>query len=286
MRRSWLLRTGFVAAMVLAGLVQGCDGCGCRKPAEVAVGAPEKALETIPGLPVPDPEPVQVGPDSPDADLAAHYGISADKIAELKKAHAALPGISRPTGLVVTPAKLKPIPTDQERAKEEAVPAEAEPVISGPERVTGIPGLKVILGHEFKAAKNIDPAELAAESVRLRRLLFNRKIPVFAEPVLFIDSTLESVQSEVNVTIGIPVPQGLDVPPGIKVREVRPGKGLFASNMRIDEVALTEESWKAMTSASLISLIGNPCKLAVIVDLAGWPKSQERSRGEAYFFCM
>ena len=286
MRRSWLLGTGCVVAVMLTGLGQGCDGCGCRKPAEVAVATPEKAPEHIPGLPVPDPEPVQIGPDSPDADLATHFGISADKIAELKKAHAALPGISRPAGLVVTPARLKPVPTDQERAKEEAIPTEAEPVLSGPERVTGLPALKVILGHEFKAAKTIDPAELAAESVRLRRLLFNRKLPIFADPILFIDSTLESAQSEVNVTIGIPVPEGVDVPPGIKVREVRAGKCLFASNMRIDEVALTEESWKAMTSPSMLSLIGSPCKLAVLVDLAGWPKPGERSRGEGYFFCM
>jgi hypothetical protein len=228
---------------------------------------------------------VEITPDSPDEQLAEHYGISVDEVRRIKALHKALPGISRPAA-TVSERKLKSKEVLGEMPVANPVPYESDRYATGADRVTAMPQMQVITGHEFVAQNVIAPAELAGEIDRLRKLLFNMKSPVFSEPVAIIESKLDKPGAAMNLTVGFPVPTDFKAPPGIKVRRISAGKAVFANSMIINDLTLSADLHKLLTGGSVTSLLGKQCAISAFVDLDGWPKADSSPTGNGYFCCL
>lgn len=269
----------FLALSVLSTV--GCKGCD-KKDGQVAVttAAPVEQSKYSSGLPPAPPQPVEITPDSPFDKQAVHYGISLEELLRLKDAHLALPGIPVPTGAHQPERKLKPVG----KPVEGEIPYEPDRLELGADRVVQLPKFKVIIAAEMPNVTNADQAQILESLTRLRRLLFNLKVPVFSKPVAFVDSKLETPESPCDLSIGFPVPTDLPVPKGLKTREVA-GSGLYAGHIRIADTQISVETWKELTSPGFKALFPQPCVISIVVPFDKTTDGVETPMGNGFFYC-
>jgi len=270
--------------MCLGSGCKGCTGCnGDQVQIQVPTQQPQAANPL--GLPPPLPHEVVITPDSPDEQLAEHYGVTVDEIKRLKALHVALPGITRPTGVPDPERVPKPSEARVESPETTRTATRADTVMGGPQRVTQIPAFKIIVAAEMPAQRIVPPADVFEAVKRLRHVLFGMKLPVFSRPVAFIDSTLDGPDAATDFSVGLPVPIDFRVPHGMKVREFQGGKGLFANHIVIDEIFMTEENWRVLTSPEVRGLLPAPCTIAVVIPFDEMPTADRQAAGNGFFYC-
>lgn len=280
-------RTGFrlvMATTALLTMFNGCDGCSCGKKT-VTANEPEQNVKPedkgIPRTEEAEPPVDLVTMNSPLRDLAEFTGLDLSDLVRMKTAQKKFPEIARPASFKDT--KGIPIPENDPNNVRGSYTPEMSAANLG-----DIPEFKLIIAPPFASPQQVSPKELRNAIKNLQRLLLKQKILVFSEPIVLINSPLESMESPTTMAVGLPVPADFEVPADFITQKFDPQRALFTDNMTLPNLgAIGEPAYKAFTSDALTGLIRLKCHISILVDLDAWPESKQGiyPTGDTWLYC-